>query len=51
MAIRINANFALIDDRLLMVVDEFYRVFDNDDVTIAIFIAMINQRRQRSGFS
>jgi hypothetical protein len=38
----INADFVLIADRLLVKVDEFYWVFDSDDMTVAVFVAMIN---------
>ena len=35
-ALRVGADFALVDDAALMAVDELDRVFDRDDVAVAL---------------
>jgi hypothetical protein len=41
----VSADFALRDDAIAMLVHEFNRVFDRDDMAARIAIAMIDHRR------
>ena len=47
----INTDLALGDDAFLVLVDELDRVFDGDDVTLTIAVAVINECRQRGGLA
>ena len=50
-ALGIHAHFALIDDGLLVLVYEFHRVFDGDDVAVAVGIAVVDQGCERGGLA
>ena len=43
----IEADFALIDDRLLVRVQELDRIFDRDDVVRRVLVAIVDHRRER----
>ena len=43
----VDADFALVDRRLLVVVIELDRVFDRDDVVIDVVVDVVDHRRQR----
>ena len=47
----VHADFALIDRRFLVVVKEFNRVFDRDDVVVDVFVDVVDQARQRRAFT
>jgi hypothetical protein len=47
----VDADLALGDDAFLVLMHELDRVFDGDDVTLAIAVAVIDQRGQRGGFA
>ena len=47
----VHAHFALGDDAVFMRVHKLNRVFNGDDVAVAVLIAVVNQRRQRRGFT
>ena len=47
----IHADFALGNDAFFVLMDELNRVFDGDDVVLAIFIAVVNHRSERGGFA
>lgn len=42
----IHAQFPLIDDRLLVLVNTFHRTLDNDDMTTGLTIALIDHGRK-----
>ncbi|MNT05718.1 hypothetical protein D3C72_1403490 [compost metagenome] len=44
---RVRAQFALVDQAFLGVVDEFDRVFHREDVTHVLVVAVIDHGRQR----
>ena len=50
-AVGIDAEFALRDDAAFVLVHVFDRVFDGDDVTGRILVAVAHHRRQRGGFT
>ena len=43
----LEIDFALVDDRLLVRVQEFDRVFDRDDVIRRVLVAVVEHRRKR----
>ena len=48
--IGVDTDFALRNDAALVLVNEFDRVLDRDDMTLTVLVAVIDQRRQRGGF-
>ena len=44
--ISIYTNFALGDDAVFVLVYEFNRVFDGDDVVLAVFVSVVDHRSQ-----
>jgi len=48
---RVDAHFPLRDDAALVLVDEFDRVLDGDDVPFGVLVAVADHRRQRGGFT
>ena len=48
---RVHADFALRDDAVLVRVNELNRVFDGDDVAVAVGVAVANHGGERSGFA
>lgn len=48
---RIHADLALGDDAVFVFVDKLDRVFDGDDVSERIFIAVVDKRGKRSRFA
>ena len=47
----VQADFAMVDQAALALVDEFDRVFDRDDVILARLVRVIHDRRQRRGLA
>ena len=47
----VNADFTLDDHGFFRLVHEFDRVFDGDDVVAGVFVAVIDHRGQRGGFT
>ena len=47
----INAHLTLGDDAALVLVDKFDGVFDGDDVTLGVLVAVANHGRQRGGLT
>jgi hypothetical protein len=50
-ALGIHADFALRDDAVAMFVHVLDRIFDGDDVTVAVFVAVADHRGERGGFA
>ena len=48
---RVQADFAMIDQAALALVHEFDRIFDRDDVILPDLVRVVDDRRQRRGFS
>src|SRR6478672_10901376 len=48
---RISRDLALIDDAILMIVKELYRVLDREDVVVPVDIDLVDHRRQGRGFT
>ena len=46
-ALRVDADFALVDDRLLVLEEVFDRVFEGQNVARPVVVAIIDHRRQR----
>ena len=46
-ALGVDADFALRDDAVPVLVDELDRVLDRDDVAVAVLVAVAEQRRHR----
>ena len=49
--VRVDPNFALADDRLLVLMDKFDRILDSHDVDAAVLIDQIDDSRQRRGLA
>ena len=49
--LRIEADFALFDDGLVVLEDEFNRVFHRDDVLFLVGVDVLDHRRKRGGFA
>ncbi len=47
----IHPDFALGDDAILVLVHEFHRVLDGNDMAVAVFVAVAGHRRERCGFA
>ncbi len=47
----VEPQFALVDDRLLVDMEELDRLLDGEDMVGAVLVAMIDHRRQRRGFA
>ena len=47
----VYAHFALADDAAFVLVHKFNRVFDGDDVVLAVFVAVVDHRGERGGFA
>ena len=47
----VHAHFALGDDAVFVRVHEFDRVFDGDDVAVAVFVTVVDHGSQGSGFA
>jgi hypothetical protein len=50
-AVGVEAELALIDDRLFMTMHELDGVFDRDDMTRRVGVAMVDHRRERRRFT
>ena len=48
---RVEADFALFDDRLVVFKNEFDRVFQRDDVLFEIGVDVLDHRGERGGFA
>ena len=49
--LRVHAHFALRNNAVFVRVHIFNRVFNGDDVSVAVFVAVVNHRRERGGFA
>src|SRR5665213_613676 len=47
----VEADFALFDDRLIVLKNKFNRVFERDDVLFEIAVDVFDHRRERGGFA
>src|SRR5688572_22947140 len=47
----VHVHLSLCDERLLVLMEKFDRVFDGDDVAISLLVYMVDHRRQRGRFT
>ena len=49
--LRVHADFAMVDQRLLGAMHELDRILDRDDVILALQVRVIDHRRERRRFA
>ncbi len=50
-AVRVAPHLALVDDAALVAVDELDRIFDRDDVSLALAVDLVDHGRERGGLA